>query len=432
MTSKLSNKNTEGRNVFDAKEILYIGKDDKQIVGDREVALTDFPVVPRPKIDVQKRYNLPEKVRYCKRCVMSNQRPRITFNEEGVCSACQFAEWKKNKIDWKERERELRALCDKHRSTDGSWDVIVPSSGGKDSAAVAWKLKHKYGMHPLTVTWAPHLYTPTGYKSIQRFIHSGFDNITGTPNGFVHRIMCRLATAELGEPFQAFVYGQKAFPIRIATKFNIPLIMYGENGEVEYGGDMKNADKPSHNVTDDMTKHYFSGLDPSYWKSHGIPEEELQYYFTPPLEEMQRVGVECHFFGYYEKWVPQENYYLAAEKTGFEANPDGRSEGTYSKYASLDDQIDGFHYYLMFIKFGIGRATSDAAHEIRDGHITREEGVALVRKFDGEFPKKYFQTFLDYIGCTEEEFWEIVDSWRSPHLWTKEHGVWKLRQGQVE
>lgn len=384
------------------------------------------------KKDVLKKYGLPLEVKFCKKCVISNQRPRITFDKEGVCSACRYAERKEKVIDWSKRESELQVLCDKHRSKDGSWDVVVPCSGGKDSAVVAHLLKTKYGMHPLTVTWAPHKYSDIGWKNFQRFIHSGFDNIMGTPNGIVHRKLTRLAFEILGDPFQPFIYGQKSFPIRIATKFNIPLIMYGENGEVEYGGDSKNEDSPYHDVSDDLTKHYFSGLDVDYWKQYGFTDDELKYYSLPDMGEMKKVGVQCHFLGYYIRWIPQENYYYSAENTNFEANPEGRSEGTYSKYASLDDELDGFHYFLSYIKFGIGRATSDAAHEIRDGHITREEGVLLVRKFDGEFPKKHFKTFLEYTGLTEERLHECIDSWRSPHLWEKSSdGTWKLKN-QVE
>ncbi|MFH0869433.1 MAG: N-acetyl sugar amidotransferase [archaeon] len=384
------------------------------------------------KKDNIKKYGLPREVKFCKRCVISNQRPRITFDKEGVCSACRYAEKKQTSIDWAKRERELQALCDKHRSKDGSWDVIVPCSGGKDSAVVAHMLKAKYNMHPLTVTWAPHKYSDIGWSNFQRFIHSGFDNIMGTPNGIVHRKMTRLAFEILGDPFQPFIYGQKAFPIRIATKFNIPLIMYGENGEVEYGGDSKNEESPSHNVDDDMIKHYFSGLDINYWKQYGFSDQDLYYYTLPPADEMKKVGIQCHFLGYYIRWIPQENYYYAAEHTNFEANPEGRSEGTYSKYASLDDEVDGFHYYLAYIKFGLGRTTSDAAHEIRDNHITRDEGVKLVKKFDGEFPKKHYKLFLEYTGLTDERVHEVVDSFRSEHLWEKTpKGEWKLRY-QVE
>lgn len=379
------------------------------------------------QIDVASKYDLPIQVKYCKRCVISNQRPRITFDEDGICSACRYAERKKHAIDWNMRHKELLELLDKRRSKDGSFDIVVPCSGGKDSAIVAHKLKHKYGMHPLTVTWAPHLYTDIGWQNFQSFIASGFDNIMGMPNGRIHRRLTRLAFEHLGDPFQSFIYGQKAFPMQIATKFKIPLIMYGENGEVEYGGDSKNENNPKHDLSGDLLTHYFSGVGPMQWTEYGIAIEDLRVYMPPDLEEMISLGVESHFFGYYDCWLPQENYYYAVEHTGFHANPDGRSEGTYSKYASLDDRIDGFHYYMAFIKFGIGRTTSDVAHEIRDGHLTREEGVALVRQFDGEFPKKYLSDFLEYTGLTEEEFWRIVDSFRSPHLWEKVNGEWKLR-----
>jgi hypothetical protein len=159
-----------------------------------------------------------------------------------------------------------------------------------------------------------------------------------------------------------------------------------------------------------------------------IAHNPFEFYRTPPPEEMEKLNPEMHWMSYYKKWVPQENYYYAVEHTGFMAN-ESRSEGTYSKYASIDDKTDGFHFYLAYLKFGIARATSDAAHEIRDGHLTREEGVALVKRYDGEFPKKHFQDFLGYLGISENEFNEITDLYRdlSPHLWKRINGEWKLR-----
>jgi N-acetyl sugar amidotransferase len=403
---------------------------------DFELPKIDFKFIKEPPIekkDVIKIYNLPKEVKFCKKCVVSNQRPRITFDAEGVCSACRFSERKNKIIDWEKRDNELRELCDEHRSKDGSWDAVVPCSGGKDSVRVAHMLKHRYGMHPLTVTWAPHKYTEIGWGNLQRFIHGGFDNILFTPNGQIHRRLTRLAFEFMGDPFQPFIFGQYSIPFKVALFYNISLVFYGEDGEVEYGGSMDHADRSSLSW-DTFVKNRFSAVFPETFKQFGITQDELNRYSLTE-DEMNLIksrGVEQHFFSYYHKWVPQENYYYAAENTGFQANPDGRSEGTYSKYASLDDQLDGFHYYMSFIKFGIGRATSDAAHEIRDGHITREEGVRLVRKFDGEFPKKHFKTFLAYTGLTKERFWKIVDSFRSPHLWEKTtKGEWKLKH-QVE
>jgi N-acetyl sugar amidotransferase len=380
------------------------------------------------KKNVKERYNLPEEVKYCLKCTMSNQRPRITLDEHGVCSACNFAEFKQTKIDWSQREAELMATLDRFRRNDGRYDVVVPCSGGKDAAYIAHELKHKYGMNPLTVTWAPHLYTEIGWKNLHEMIRVGdLANVLGTPPGKTHRLLTKLSFEKIGDPFQPFVYGQTNFPMQIALNYDIPLVMYGENGEVEYGGDMKNAFKATRDWRTDHKKHYFSGINPEDFTQYGISQYDLVPYMAPPADKLEQLGMELHFYGYYKKWVPQENYYYCVQNTGFQANP-VRSEGTYSKYASLDDQIDGFHYYLSFVKFGLGRATSDSAHEIRDGHLTREEGVQLVRKFDGEFPSKFFEVFLKYCDITEDYFWEVIDSWRNDHLWVKDaDGNWKLR-----
>ena len=370
-------------------------------------------------------YNLPAEVKFCKKCVMSNQRPRITFDANGVCSACNFAEMKRNQFDWDEREQELVALCNKHRKANGEYDVIVPCSGGKDGSFVAHQLKYKYGMNPLTVTWAPLKATEIGRRNLDAFIDSGFDNILGTPNGVVTRKLAQLATRHLGDPFQPFIYGQTNFPLHMAIKYNVPLIMYGENGEVEYGGDMKNALIPTRKIQD-HDKHYFSGMPPEFWTEHGVSEADLRPFMSPKFEEITNNKTEIHFFGYYKNWDPQENYYYCREFTGFQANSE-RSEGTYSKYASLDDSIDGFHYYLGFIKFGIGRSTSDASHEVRDDKIDRDEAIALVKRFDGEFPQKYYKEFLEYCNITDAEFQELVDSWRSEHIWRKTENGWELK-----
>jgi N-acetyl sugar amidotransferase len=370
-------------------------------------------------------YNLPSEIKFCKLCTVSNQRPRITFDSQGICSACTFSEIKRNKIDWRKREFELEELCEKFRKDDGEYDVIVPCSGGKDGSFVAHQLKYKYGMNPLTVTWAPLKASEIGRKNLDAFINSGFNHILGTPDPIVTRKLTQLSLRQLGDPFQPFIYGQTNFPLQVAVNFGISLIMYGENGEVEYGGDMKNAMKPTRDISD-HDSHYFSGLPPEFWNSQGIELKDLFPFRAPAFQKILSNKTEIHFMSYYKSWDPQENYYYCHENTGFTANSE-RTEGTYSKYASLDDQIDGFHYYLGFIKFGIGRATSDSAHEIRDMKITREEGIALVKKFDDEKPKKYLTEFLEYCEISETELNDIIDSWRSDHIWKNVDGEWQLR-----
>ena len=380
---------------------------------------------------------LPQNITFCTQCVVSNQRPRLKFNEDGVCSACQYAYQKHNVIDWAERERLLLDLLDQHRSRQGRYDVVVPGSGGKDSAYVSHQLKYRYGMHPLTVTWAPFEYTDIGWRNYLAWKDSGFDNILCFPNGIMHRKLSRLALELLGDPWEPFAYGQKAFAFQMAARFGIPLIFYGESGELEYGGSTQNKDK-SYETPDDWSELYYKGSGIDELVRHGVdrglitPEEAKEdsheLYRPPDRSVLDELGAQMHWFSFYKKWVPQENYFYAVENTGFQANAT-RSEGTYSKYASLDDKLDGFHFYLAYMKFGIARATSDAAHEIRDGHITRNEGVALVSKFDGEFPSKRYDWFLDYLGITDEEFWRAANLYRAqvPHIWTEVDGTWRLR-----
>lgn len=376
----------------------------------------------------QKDYNLPNDIKFCRRCVNSNQRPRLEFDEDGICSACHFSDYKNNKIDWKSREQELEDVCNKHRKSDGSYDCLVPSSGGKDSAFTAHMLKYKYEMNPLTITWSPHLYTDIGFQNHQAHIHTGnLSNVLITPPGDVHRLLTKLSLENLGDPFLPFIYGQNNMPLQMAELYRIPLIFYGENSEVEYGGSMDDAESATSNWESKIPNIEMSGLPPEKFIEHGLSQKQLYPYLPPNTEILKKLKTEVHFFGYYHKWIPQENYYYCVENTGFRPNPT-RSEGTYSKYASLDDKLDGFHYYLMFIKFGFGRATSDAAHEVRDGHITRNEATILVNKFDGEFPSKYFDVFKEYCGITDSEFNSVLDSWRADHVWRKlDDGKWALR-----
>ena len=364
--------------------------------------------------------------KFCTRCVVSDQRPRITFDENGVCNACKYWERKDNYINWDKREEELNNLLNKHRREDGRFDVIVPSSGGKDSAFVAHILKYNYGMNPLTVTWAPHLYTEVGWKNFQSLIDSGLSNILGTPDRKIHRKMTKICTEEMGDPFQPFIYGQVWFPVHAALSYDVPLIFDGENGEAEYGGDSASENLNGFNV-EETTQYWFSGHPVEYWLNHGFTKKDLYMYMPPEQEKIQELNLERHFFSYYKNWRPQNNYYYATENTGFIANPEGRSEGTFSKYASLDDKIDPFHFYFGLLKFGLGRATSDAAHEIREGLIERDEAIALVRKFDQEFPIKSFKTFLDYCEITEDEFRVIEDKWRNKNLWYRDGNNWLLK-----
>ena len=393
-------------------------------------------------------FGLPEKVQYCTKCVISNQRPSSTveftntkdekkrtifFDQNGVCDACRFAEVKHSEIDWTKREDMLRKTLSRFRRTDGGYDVVVPGSGGKDSAFTSHVLKYKYGMNPLTVTWAPHLYTEIGWQNFTNWIHiGGHDNILFTPNGHLHRYLTKLAFKNLLHPFQPFIIGQRIIGPLIASKFNIQLVMYGEN-QAEYGN---NSDE---NYSAKMDEKFFSIEEPGAITLGGETIEDIisttefnindfAPYIPPKFEDLKSKNIEVHYLGYYLKWDPQECYYYAVENTGFSSNK-RRTPGTYSKYSSIDDKIDMFHYFTTLIKFGIGRATYDAAQEVRNQKITREEAAHLVQKFDQEFPQEFFEDFLKYVDLTQAEFWEIVDGFRSPHIWEKtgDNQKWALK-----
>jgi len=406
-------------------------------------------------------YGLPKDVQFCRRCVISNQRPNsaveyqhtatslkstIHFDDDGVCDACRLAERKKTEIDWGARERELRELCDRHRRDDGRYDVVVPGSGGKDSFYAAHVLKTRFGMHPLTVTWAPHIYTEWGWRNFQRWIHAGFDNTLFTPNGRVHRLLTRLAVEKLFHPFQPFMIGQKALAPKLALQHDVPLVVFGEN-EAEYGNPIADAGSAQRDwryfTASDKSDIHLAGTSLAELKADfGIAEYDLNAYLPSDPQRIAEAGVAVHYLGYYLKWHPQSCYYYAVEHGGFEASPE-RTPGTYSKYNSIDDRIDDFHYYTTFIKFGLGRATYDAAQEIRSGEITRDEGVALVRRFDGEFPTRFVDEILRYLSIPASEFPvasrmfeqpvidrayfdDLADHFRSPHLWDHADGAWRL------
>lgn len=407
------------------------------------------------------KFGLPQSVAFCRKCVISNQRPNsaveydhtsdskkqtVHFDKNQVCDACQVGA-RKSTTNWKEREAELKELCDRHRRHDGKYDCLVPGSGGKDSFYAAHVLKFKYGMHPLTVTWAPHVYTDWGWRNFQRWIHAGFDNYLCTPNGRIHRLLTRLAVDNLFHPFQAFMIGQKSLAPKMAILHDIPLVFYGEN-EAEYGnpiGDSNSATRDwKYFTSQDSSKVFLGGVSLSELEhDFDISHHDLQPYLPARPDDIERIGVQVHYLGHYLKWHPQSCYYYAFEHGGFEASPE-RTPGTYSKYNSIDDRIDDFHYYTTYIKFGIGRATYDAAQEIRSGDISRDEGVALVNRFDGEFPDRFAEEIFTYLSISKadfpkaaeqfespvfshEYFSHLSNTFRSPHLWMHDGSTWKLR-----
>jgi N-acetyl sugar amidotransferase len=383
---------------------------------------------------------LPQEVIYCKKCVISNQKPissiesnhnrndlKKTVNfSDGICDACRYADAKENLIDWESRESELIELCNRHRKNNGSYDVIVPVSGGKDSCYVAHILKNKYKMNPLTVTWKPHEFTRIGFNNFMNLIESGQANVMFSAPGNVHKKLTTLAFKNIGHPFQPFIVGQRAVGPKLALQSDVKLIFYGEN-VAEYGNRYEDNFNPIMNP-DLYTCYNFQNHNLDSFKLAGLSILELikdydfclndfLQYKSPSRDHIDKANIQIHYMSYYKKWVPQENYYYAVKNTGFQPN-EKRTNGTYSKYAGIDDIMEDLHYYMQYIKFGMGRCTWDAAQEIRTGKLNRDEAISLVLKFDAESPLKDSTKILEYFNIGSEEFYSIVDSFRPKHLWS--------------
>lgn len=392
-------------------------------------------------------YGLPSEVKFCKLCVISNQRPvtlvetkhsnkenknTTNFDENGICDACNWSIIKKTKIDWEKREKELVELLNFHRSKKGNYDVVVPASGGKDSIYVAHILKNKYNMNPLTVTWSPHIYTEIGKKNFYNMIDDGFDNILITPNGKVHRLLTKLAFLNLGHPFQPFIFGQRVVGPKVAIEKKIPLVFYGEN-VAEYGNKLKDNYSPlmDNNLITafdvDNEDLFLAGIKiKDLKKNYNLTNNDLEAYRSPKLKDIKELNMQVHYMSYYRNWSPQDNFYYASQNTSFKVANE-RTQGTYTKSSGLDDKLECIHFYLYLIKFGLGRATWDAAQEIRDGKISREEGIRLVEKFDQEFPEKSFQDFLEYISIDNDTFFKTIDNFRNNNLWMNKSNFWELK-----
>ena len=287
-------------------------------------------------------------------------------------------------------------------------------------------------MHPLTITYAPLLYSDVGIANMQNWINiGGFDNFLFSPNGKVSGVLAREALENLFHPLQPFKFGLKQFASKMAVKFNIELVMYGEPW-AEYGSaHTSNESTPdfqrSWYVSD--TKDIFIGgihID-KLREKYSLTRNDIDCYLPLQSSDLKNKKITVENLGWYIRWDPQEAYYYAVDNCGFVSDSE-RTDGTYGKYSSIDDKFESLHYFCHYIKFGIGRTRFDASQEIRNGHITREEGISLAAAFEGEFPKRYQKDCLDFMGVSESRFADITDNFRSPHLWEKHNGIWKLRQ----
>lgn len=361
-------------------------------------------------------------LRWCSNCLTMSTRPRISFDARGWCNACVWTE-KKKTLDWDARQVELVNLLDKHRRNDGEFDCLVPLSGGKDGSYVAYNLKHKYGMNPLCVTVTPALPLPLGDQNLRAFVESGYNHISINPDHEAMRVLNKTGFIEMGFPYYGWLISIHTAVIRTATVFGIDLIFYGEDGEVEYGGSTETSKNPIYDVHY-QKKVYLEGGYEKVLAASGLTASELNFFRFPSDDELNKHALQLTHWSYFENWDPYRNYLVAKEYCGLKEAEDSNA-GTFTNFSQNDQALYALHTYLMYLKFGFGRANQDACIEVRRGAMDREQAVNLVRLYDGHYPEEFMQQYLAYYQMTQAEFDAVLDRYANQDLFEKIGGRWK-------
>ncbi|MDC6449544.1 N-acetyl sugar amidotransferase [Pseudomonadales bacterium] len=365
---------------------------------------------------------------YCKKCIMPTTRPEQVF-EDGICDACRSSVDKHLSIDWDERKQEFEEILDRYRGDGSYYDCIIPVSGGKDSCYQAITMRDKYGMTPLCVTHTPCELTGVGLDNLNFLRDQGFDLIQISANRKNYKELVRVGFFKLGDCCWPEHIGIFTAPVRVAVNYKIPLLIWGENSQFEYGGP---ATHKENNYLDRnwLEQFQMSGHRLQDVVHDGVQLDDIKTLHYPTDEEVKSVGVTGLFLGYFEKWDSKKNTDLCCN-LGWSKNPDGPIEGAYNDIENLDCKwIGGLHDYMKFIKYGYGRATDQICIEIRAGRMTRDEGVEALKNTDeGNVPMKYAPDFLEYLGITEKQFLDNLDSFTNKALFERNSETGRLVKG---
>ena len=355
----------------------------------------------------------------CKNCLNASTRPRIEFDSRGWCNACQWMEEKKT-IDWRAREEVLLKILDKHRG-QGQFDCLVTVSGGKDGSYVAHTLKNRYGINPLCLTVTPPMPLEIGDHNLNNFIDSGFEHLHVSVHKEAMRKLDRIGFIDYGQGYYGWLIAIHTAVLRIAKNFGIGLVFYSEDGEIEYGGSTKNKNIAIYG-TEYMKKAYLNDTYQNIMNSASLSHNE-RYWFEFPFEKNSD-QIDVAHFSFFEAWDPYRNYLIAKEFCGLKELDEG-VVGTFTNFAQNDQELASLHYYLMYLKFGFGRATQDAGIEIRRGAMTRDQAINLVRIYDNQPPIASFPRYADYYGISLDEFNSVIDRHVNKNFFEKINGVWE-------
>ena len=356
-------------------------------------------------------------LKFCTNCLFPETKPDLFFDENGLCSACKAANQKNAGIDWKKREEDFLEIINDYKKDGVGYDCLIPVSGGKDSTYQAYFMKEVCGMNPLCVCFETTTPTELGNKNLDNISKLGIDVIHFKKNHEVYKKMVIEGFKRIGDEMWPNHIGIFTIPVMFAVKLNIPLIIWGENPQMEYGGPDLRSVKSQ--VLDRKWLEEFGGLLGNRIEDmigvNGLTKKELTPYFYPLDEEINKVGVTGIFLGSYFFWDAKKQLEIIL-KNGFSLKTDGPVEGTYTNYENLDEKMHGLHDYLKYVKYGFGRATDHASIDIRNNRLTRKQGLEKVNEFDGKYPHYGIKTFIKYSGMAKKEIDTIIDSFTNPIL----------------
>lgn len=328
-------------------------------------------------------------------------------------------------MDWTSRKGELLSLLDKHRTKGNGFDCLVPVSGGKDGSYVAYNLKHKFGMNPLCVTVTPALPLELGEQNLRAFVESGFNHLSVNSDYEGMRVLNKIGFEKMGFPYYGWLIAIHTVPLRVALAFGINLIFYGEDGEVEYGGTSQTEQDPIYDMSY-QKRVYLEGGYQEVIASSGLDKNQLAFFQFPSEFEMRQFDIKLTHWSYYENWDPYRNYLIAKEFCGLRES-NSANQGTFTNFAQNDQALYSLHTYLMYLKFGFGRANQDASIEIRRGAMDRAQARNLVQLYDGHYPDEFIDFYLEYYKMTKEEFERILDKFANRTLFEKKGARWTAK-----
>ncbi len=359
---------------------------------------------------------------YCKRCVMPDTKPDLNIDENGICNACRSYEMRKE-VDWDVRRQDLLRILEKYHKKGGhNWDCIVPVSGGKDSTYQVVRML-QLGLNPLCVTATTCDLSSLGRENIENLKKLGVDYVEMSPNPLIRAKLNRVGLKQVGDISWPEHVGIFTIPVRAAVQFNVPLLVWGENSQNEYGGPAAAAEN---NVLNRRWLEEFGGLlgmrVTDLIGVEGIELKHLIPYTYPSDEELKRVGVTGLFLGHYLPWDGLSNS-LIAQASGFKTY-NKIVEGSMVNYENLDNYQTGIHDYFKYLKFGFGRATDLACMHIRRNRLTRQDGIETVKRLDGIFPWEYLgkplEEILKPLEITLDEFIKICDKFTNKKIFKRD------------